>query len=114
MAVRVILLISNLLLFDAVQAGYRIRTFRGSEQSLLEGYSARELLDVAGKYGSSHIFQLTAPSQTVVSQQGVTIVLDCLPWRNMSQLHNGTIQWKYIQLDASGNPGLPTYMLAAF
>ena len=33
------------------------------------------------------------------------IVVDCLPWRNMSsQLQDGTIQWKFIQLDESGNP----------
>jgi hypothetical protein len=104
MAARVVLLITSLLLFEVVQAGFDASIFRESEESLLEEYSDRELLDVAAKYNTWHIVSLTTPSQTAVSQQGTTILVDCLPWLNRCHLQNGTIQWKYIQLDHYGNP----------
>jgi hypothetical protein len=110
MAARVVLLIiTSLLLFEMVQAGFHVRIFRGSEESLLEEYSDRELLDIAAIYNTWHIVSLTTPSQTAVSQQGTTILVDCLPWLNRCQLQNATIQWKYIQLDSYGNPGQPIY-----
>ena len=107
-AVQAILLLSTLLLLEIilVQAGFKVRVFRGNEQHILEGLSARERLRVAAKYGTSHIVELTSSSQAAVSQQGANINLDCLPWRNVSsQPQNGTIQWKFIQLDEFGNPG---------
>ena len=108
MAARVVLLIMSLLLFETVQAGLDVRIFRGSEESqLLDEYSDLELLDIAAKYNTWHIVSLTTPSQTAVSQQGTTILVDCLPWLNRCQVQNGTIQWKFIQLDYQGNPGQP-------
>ena len=80
------------------------RVFRGSEQRELEGLSDRELLEVAAKFPSINIVALTSESQTAVTQEDVSLSLDCLPWRNgASQLQNGTIQWKFLQLDEFGN-----------
>lgn len=83
-----------------ISTGFRV--FRGSEQSILEGLSPRERLDVAAKYHESHIVELTSSSQAAVSQGGARISLDCLP--QLSEVPGGSIQWKFIQLDEFGNP----------
>ena len=100
-----VLLISSTLTFEASAGGTGFKVFRGSEQSILEGLTPRERLDVAAKYGESHIVELTSSSQAAVSQENAMINLDCLPWRSgSSQLQNGTIQWKFIQLDRFCKP----------
>ena len=89
-----VLLISSLLVFnDASAVGFRV--FRGSEQSMLEGFSPRERLDVAAKYGESHI------DQAAVAQENASINLDCLP--QLSQVPEESIKWKYVQLDEFGD-----------
>ena len=89
-------------LADNTLRGFRV--FRGSEESVLEGLSPQERLDVAAKYGESYVVELTSSSQAAAAQGGASINLDCLPWCNMSsQLIEGTVQWKFIQLDQFGN-----------
>ena len=95
---------------DPPTSGFKV--FKGNEQNILEGLSPREHLDVAAKYGESHVVELTSSSQAAVSQQGANINLDCLLWRNgSSQLQNGTIQWKFIQLDQFGKPRKPICLI---
>ena len=104
MAVQVILVVllaSSLL--ETTVSGFTV--FRGSQQRVLDGLSPRERLGVAARFPAAHIIRLTHTSQAAVSQEGVSLSLDCLPWLNeSSQLQRGTIRWTFIQLDEFGNP----------
>ena len=115
-AMLAVLLVSSTLTFEASAGDIGISTgfmvFRGSEQSILEGLSPRERLDVAAKAYTSHIVNLTSASQAAVAQEGVNINLDCLP--RLSEVPGGSIMWKSIQLDEFGNPGKPRNVHASY
>ena len=58
------------------------------------------LLDVAARTGEMVLINITEPSQGGVVQDGVNVVMDCLPW--LSNFPGGTIQWyryRYLDLD---------------
>ena len=76
---------------------------------MLEGLSLQERLDVAAKYGESHVVELTYSSQAAVAQENTSINLDCLP--QLSQVPEESIKWKYIQLDELGNQRKPLCMI---
>ena len=93
-------------LADNTLRGFTV--FRGSEESVLEGLSPMERLDVAAKYRESYIIELTSSSQAAAAQEAASINLDCSPQLNHYGLHgginNGSIRWKSIQLDQLGTP----------
>ena len=80
--------------------------FRGSEESVLEGLSPMERLDVAAKYRESHVIELTSSSQAAAAQEAASINLDCSPLLNglHGGINNGSIRWRFIQLDRFGTP----------
>ena len=58
------------------------------------------LLDVAARTGEMVFISIIGPSQGGVVQDGVNVVMDCLPW--LSNFPGGTIQWyryRYLDLD---------------
>ena len=79
---------------------------------MLEGLSPQERLDVAAKYGESYVVELTSSSQAAAAQEGASINLDCSPLRNRLHggIYDGSIRWKYIQLDEFGSPSKLVYM----
>lgn len=51
---------------------------------------------IAAKHGESHIVRLTGSSQCAVTQENVSLNIDCLYWLN--QFPEGSVHWNFIQL----------------
>ena len=56
---------------------------------------------IAAKSGESHIVRLTKNSQCAVTQENVSLNIDCYSWLN--QFPEGSVHWNFIQLYDLGN-----------
>ena len=75
--------------------------FRGKDEEKLLLLSHKERLAISAKSGEHHVVKLKEGSQSGVTQENVSLSLDC--WPLLDVLPGGNVQWKYIQLDKSGN-----------
>ena len=68
-----------------------------------------KLLELAARSGERVVVNITGPSQGLVVQHGVNVILNCLPWRTV-KFPNGSIQWYFSKYDGVDHTSLGSRM----
>ena len=63
-----------------------------------------KLLELAARSGERVVVNITGPSQGLVVQHGVNVILNCLPWR--MKFPEGSIQWYFSKYDGVDHTSL--------